>query len=498
MMAANPQPHGGSRRGPATAPAPPKPSALEIFWGQITCNPVVDPGDDDMLTFQREQAALLASREVYKNPEERKRQSDLDLIDRRLREAAVKRRQDRAGADEQNLLGADLVAERQRLAQEETYRKERADEFEAKQRAAVEAKREAEKKQGAVGSFFSAVPDVTFGLSSALSKALAPTSGFEADSATESVSTLCQQDRDRFDQLLGIEGLAVLVYLPTRDGGSKTRRAVLRCDRNSTSIVCEIESKKERTKTIKFDVRIVKAVRVGAGKTVPVPVDPRFGDARRFHFVLQDKPDLTCELETSDARDVALSGFVYIVSTRRSPLYSQQIRLAQPMTLGKGGQHAHKPSRANSDRQCRLTGWSRWYDVVEKGMLRTKYKPRLFLTTTKYELEVYAPPDDKRDEWPADMVGDGPLRRYVDAQWSPEALEEEGFEFAEGASEKLACVQAVTAIPGRSGEHWVAVAFEDSDKPTLTLRVPSQGEQKYLIEFLTREMKAARALLRQA
>jgi ribonuclease BN (tRNA processing enzyme) len=44
--------------------------------------------------------------------------------------------------------------------------------------------------------------------------------------------------------------------------------------------------------------------------------------------VLQDKPDLTCELETSDARDVALSGFVYIVSTRRSPLYSQQIRLA--------------------------------------------------------------------------------------------------------------------------------------------------------------------------
>ena len=183
----NPSPHlagGASRRGAAPGPPPQKPSALEVFWGQITCNPVVDPTDEQVIferqqTAQRQAEAAAAARIAMMSPEDQKRMSDLDLIEKRLREAAVKRRQERAGADEEQVLGADLVAERRRLEKEEAYKKDKADEFDAQQRAALDAKRESVRQQG-VGGIFGAL-DVTFGLSGAISKALAPTSGFEAD-----------------------------------------------------------------------------------------------------------------------------------------------------------------------------------------------------------------------------------------------------------------------------------------------------------------------------
>ena len=42
--------------------------------------------------------------------------------------------------------------------------------------------------------------------------------------------------------LLGTEGLMALVYLPTREGGSKSKNAILRCERRSNTITCEINS----------------------------------------------------------------------------------------------------------------------------------------------------------------------------------------------------------------------------------------------------------------
>jgi hypothetical protein len=260
--------------------------------------------------------------------------------------------------------------------------------------------------------------------------------------------------------------------------------------------VCEIAGKKDRTKSIRFDVRIVKAVRIGSGKSVPVPADFVNGDTRRFHFVLQDKPDLTCELDTPDARDVALSGFVYVVSTRRHPLYGQGSMLGHAPSLGKGNMGAMRPSQARGVNARCLTGWNRWYEAVEKGMLRTRYKPRLLLLTNKYELEIFSPPNDSKDKWPADMIDNGPLKQYLDGRWSADALEDEGFTYLEDSCEQLASVQAVTAVPGKAGDYWVAISYDDGEKPTLNLRVPSQGEQRYLVDYLNKEMRVAKSIAR--
>ena len=473
-----------------------QPSALEKFWASITCHPIIDPTEDS-LVFQQENSRRYVSPHV--RPEERKRQNDMDVIEQRLREAAVKRRQERKGAAEEDVLGANLIAERERVMQEEAFRRDKAREFEEQRYAALTAQKEDAQKQGASMGFFEQVGsiDMTFGLGSAISKAMAAPVGFEADSLTQSVTTLPQEDRDRFDQLLGLEGLGANVFLPSRDGGSKLRKAVFRCDRNSTFIVCEITGKKDRTKTIRFDVKIVGAIRLGAGKSVSVPTDMYHGDSRRFHFVLADKPDLTCELESTEARDAALAGFVYLVSTRRSPLYTQQINTNKPISMGKGGQWATLPSLARGANARCLTGWNRWYDVVEKGMLRTKYKPRLLLLTDKYELEVYAPPNDSKATFPADMVVEGgPLKRYLDGNWSSDVLEDEGFTYCENMCCTLSELQSVTAQPGKGGDFWIAVAFDDADKPTVTFRVSSLGEQRYVVDFLMREMKKAESLLR--
>ena len=466
-------------------------SDIERFFSAIICSPL--PPDDDGSTSFDSRVANNGRPQRPLTAEERKRQNDLDLIDQRMREASMRRKMERKEQNEEDFLGEETLEARRRVMQEETYRQDKAVEFEQQQRAMLQAQREADAQRNSNKTILDQMGsmDLTFGLSGVVTKAFAQTNGFEADGNT--VSTLPQADRDRFDQLLGLEGLPVLVHLPTRDGGSKSRRAVLRCERNATYIVAEIEGKRGKTKSIRFDVRIVKAIRVGAGSSVPVPTDYTHGDTRRFYFVLQDKPDLTCELDSQAARDVAIAGFVYVVSTRRSPLFTQQARLNQAVSIGKGGQEAMLPSQSRAQNIVSLSGWTVWGDVAEKGMfgIRTKYKPRLLLTNTRFELEVFAPPRGVRGDYPDDMVGEGPLRPFVDGRWDVSFLEGMGFERVDLVP--LPHVQAVSATMGKGDEALVTLTFESA--PELNLRVANEGVQRKVVEFLSKQIKTSKTLL---
>lgn len=475
----------------------------------ISCNPVADQLNDDT-TFQVQSRPIrhLGPQPVL-TAEQKKQAQDLDLINQRLREASIKRKQERKGLDEEHLVDDATKQTRARLQQEDEYKRGQVLEFQAQQAAAIKASEASNSK-----NVFTSLQnlDVTFGLSNALSSVITQQASFDANSASNTVSTLAQADRERFDRLIGIEGLTVTVFLPTREGGSKPRRAQLRCDRNSSSILCEIYSKHAaelstntaglKSKTIKFDVKIVAAVRAGAGVSVPVPPDFVHGDSRRFHFVLVDKPDLTCELETKDARDAALAGLVYLVTTRRSPLYTQQIMLSQPVSLTKTATSIAPPSRARSDYTRYLSGWSFWCEGVIKGLLRTQFKPRLLLLTTLYELEMYAPNSDCNfmpdDYGGPDLLQEGPLRPYVDQKWvGGEVMEDLKFSLIDSCS--LVAINSITTCPppkSREGESWVSVALNDEKGSVYTLRVKNCKEQEYILDYITRKMKTAKNKIR--
>lgn len=116
-------------------------------------------------------------------------------------------------------------------------------------------------------------------------------------------------ERARFERLLGTEGLSATVYLPTREGSAKSKSALLRCERGSSSISCEVKSGGQKKK-LKFDVGEVMIVSKGPGSAVNIPSD--VSHACLMHFKLKEKPELNIMLDSSSARDATVLGFMQV------------------------------------------------------------------------------------------------------------------------------------------------------------------------------------------
>jgi hypothetical protein len=278
-----------------------KPSPLEVFWGQITCNPVADP-PDELLAFQQEQQQFAAERR-YVSPEEKKRMSDLDLIDQRMREAAVRRRQERKGAAEEDILGVDTVAARQRLLQEESFRKEKAQEFEEKRLLAQEEQREAAASKQTAKGFFDSVGslDMTFGSERPsprrwvhhwdLRLTMPQTASARSLKKTENGSTnfwawkvwgCLSTFHKRRGRRPGVQSFAARGIQPMSCAKLPARRTA----QNRSVLTCAL----------------LRRCALVAVDRFPVPATLLDGDTKRFRFVLQDKPDLTCEPPTRRMR----------------------------------------------------------------------------------------------------------------------------------------------------------------------------------------------------
>ena len=124
----------------SNAPAACEPSSLEVFWGVISCNPVAPQTLDTGLSvpapnyMAAERARLTGSSSSGGGGASNlKRLSDLDLINQRLREAALRRKKDRKDTNEEDLLGEDVAAARRKLMQEEQFKKDKQAEFQKTQ-----------------------------------------------------------------------------------------------------------------------------------------------------------------------------------------------------------------------------------------------------------------------------------------------------------------------------------------------------------------------------
>jgi excinuclease UvrABC ATPase subunit len=113
-----------------------------------------------------------------------------------MREASMRRKMERKEQNEDDFLGEETLEARRRVMQEETYRQDKAVEFEQQQRAMLQAQREADAQRNSNKTILDQMGsmDLTFGLSGVVTKAFAQTNGFEADGNI--VSTLPQADRD--------------------------------------------------------------------------------------------------------------------------------------------------------------------------------------------------------------------------------------------------------------------------------------------------------------
>ena len=135
--------------------------------------------------------------------------------------------------------------------------------------------------------------------------------------------------QDAFERVLGTDGLDVTVYLTSREGDTKSKRAMIKRDKNSSTVYVEIKSRpkrpgeKEAAKRLKFDLAtdvmmVAKGKGSGRGPNdakVPRTVD----DNCVLHFILKGKPELNVEVDGgTDSRDAVLTGFMQLISRHRA------------------------------------------------------------------------------------------------------------------------------------------------------------------------------------
>ena len=139
--------------------------------------------------------------------------------------------------------------------------------------------------------------------------------------------------QDAFERVLGTDGLDVTVYLTSREGDTKSKRAIIKRDKNASTVYVEIKSRpkrpgeKEAAKRLKFDLAndvmmVAKGKGSGRGPNdakVPRTVD----DNCVLHFILKGKPELNVEVDGgADSRDAVLTGFMQLISRHRSAALS--------------------------------------------------------------------------------------------------------------------------------------------------------------------------------
>jgi hypothetical protein len=135
--------------------------------------------------------------------------------------------------------------------------------------------------------------------------------------------------QDAFERVLGTDGLDVTVYLTSREGETKSKRALIRREKNSSCVYVEIRSRpkrpgeKETARRLKFDLAtdvmmVAKGKGSGRGPNdakVPSTVD----SASVLHFILKGKPELNVEVDGGEAsRDAVLTGFMALISRHRN------------------------------------------------------------------------------------------------------------------------------------------------------------------------------------
>ena len=134
----------------------PPPTSLEVFWGVISCSPVAPQTEETALNVPPPNY-LAGERSKATNFEDKKRLNDLDLINQRLKEAALKRKKETKDTDQDALLGEDVAAARRKLMQEEAYKRDKQAEFQKTQNLQREAMAAAEKQKAETASIFDGV-----------------------------------------------------------------------------------------------------------------------------------------------------------------------------------------------------------------------------------------------------------------------------------------------------------------------------------------------------
>ena len=252
-----------------------------------------------------------------------------------------------------------------------------------------------------------------------------------------------------FEKLLASKGLMAVVYLPTKDGSAKSKKARVISDIGSPFIEIEVKSGGEKRK-LKFDIIDVESVSKGSGASLTLP--DAIDNMKVIHFNIKGKPELNLELESLQAAQDSLYGFTELLKTRSTLPTSIALK------------------------------WVCFAELEEKKMISTNYTSQLLIFTSSADnvIQQYA----KSKNATTEVAIIPKLRQFKEGGWDDSFLVDEGWVLKGRLS--MASIKSITTKQVKGVDSFAEIV---STEGTIVYRLPDTNMRNMFVKFINDQSK---------
>jgi len=260
---------------------------------------------------------------------------------------------------------------------------------------------------------------------------------------------IAEEKISEFEELLASKGLMTVVYLPTKDGSAKSKKARVISDIGSPFIEIEVKSGGEKRK-LKFEIVDILSIAAGNGPSLVLP--DKVNSANVIHFTIKGKPELNLELENKEIAQSTLAGFLDLLKTRNT---------GTPTTSLK---------------------WVCFAELEEKKMISTKYTAHLLIYTSNSNnvIQQYAKSKNATSE--AEIIPK--LRKFKEGGWEDNFLINEGWVLK--GSLDMSKIKSVISKQAKGLDSFAEVNSSDG---TLVYRLPDTSMRNMFVKFISEHSK---------
>lgn len=256
-----------------------------------------------------------------------------------------------------------------------------------------------------------------------------------------------------FEEMLASTGLKTIVYLPTKEGAAKSKKARVMSDIDNPFIEIEIKAGGDKKK-LKFDVNDIVDIKDGNGPNLKLPDEVESN--RVLHFNIKGKPELNLEFESEEVCKSSLEGFLYVVKKRVTP--------------------PPPPPKV-------YLKWVCFADLEEKKLLSSAYVPQLliFSSNSNNSISQYVKGKGKSTS-ELDIIPK--LRACKEGGWEDDFLIKEGWLLKGNFS--LATIVSVNSKSIKGADCFAEIITPGG---VLVYRLPDSNMRNMFVKFLSSQSK---------
>ena len=260
---------------------------------------------------------------------------------------------------------------------------------------------------------------------------------------------IAEEKISEFEELLASKGLMTVVYLPTKDGSAKSKKARVISDVGSPFIEIEVKSGGEKRK-LKFEIVDIVSIAAGNGPSLVLP--DKVNSANVIHFTIKGKPELNLELENKEVAQSTLTGFLDLLKRRNTETPTTSLK------------------------------WVCFAELEEKKMISTNYTAHLLIYSSSSNRVIQQYAKSKKATSEVEIIPK--LRKFKEGGWEDNFLINEGWVLK--GSFDMSKIKTVISKQAKGRDCFAEV---NSDDGTLVYRLPDTSMRNMFVKFISEHSK---------